>query len=209
VYSTVRLAHFRELVAGLTLSFNDVEKLIVRCVKNRQLAVRVDHRNGARGAAAGAAALRHLCLTPAPPPRPPAGCLYLGNESLETTETRRQLTLLATRLQSLVTAILPADAPAAAGRAGIREAVCALARGAQGKGVHDAASRRKIIERRKEDEERLKQQRDREVREGVGEAKGREGERRGRARCSSDAWASHRATLPIHITLPQRTGLRV
>ena len=49
VYSTVRLAHFRDLVAGLTLSFNDVEKLIVRCVKNRQLAVRVDHRNGACG----------------------------------------------------------------------------------------------------------------------------------------------------------------
>ena len=62
-----------------------------------------------------------------------------------------------------MTAILPPDAPAAAGRAGVREAVCALARSAQGKGVHDAASRRKIIERRKEDEERLKQQRDREV----------------------------------------------
>jgi hypothetical protein len=46
VYSTVRLTHFRSLVAGLTLNFNDVEKLIVRCVKNRQLNVRIDHRSG-------------------------------------------------------------------------------------------------------------------------------------------------------------------
>lgn len=68
VYSTVRLAHFRELVAGLTLSFNDVEKLIVRCVKNRQLAVRVDHRNGARGEqqrARGCGSSSRLCA-PAP-----------------------------------------------------------------------------------------------------------------------------------------------
>jgi len=130
------------------------------------------------------------------PPHTHTGCLYLGNESLETSETRRQLTLLATRLQALVTALLPADPAAAAARAGVREAVCTLARGAQGKGVHDAAARRRIVERRKEEEERLKQQREREVR--------KRSTMGGLARCSSAAWVSHRAALPMFRHLATR-----
>jgi hypothetical protein len=93
-----------------------------------------------------------------------AGCLYLGNDSLETVETRRQLTQLATRLQALVSAILPPDLAAESMRSDMREAVSGLARGTLNKGLQDVATRRKIIEKRKEDEERLKQQKDREVR---------------------------------------------
>jgi hypothetical protein len=126
---------------------------------------------------------------------PAAGCLYLGNDSLETNETRRQLTQLATRLQALVSAILPPDAAAAAARLDLREAVSSLARGTLNKGLHDVATRRKIIEKRKEDDERLKQQKDREVRAAVSRCASRA------ARCSSGALASHGAALPIHITL--------
>lgn len=80
VYSTVLISNFQSLIAGLRMSFFDVEKLAVRAMKLRQLAVRIDHR---------------------------AGVIRLGTESQETPATRRQLTSLASRLQTVVDTLLP------------------------------------------------------------------------------------------------------
>jgi translation initiation factor 3 subunit A len=83
VYSTVRLDGFRELIGGLrTLSFHDVEKLLVRAVRQRQLALRIDHRGGV---------------------------MHLGNDVMEAATMRRQLAELSARLQLLVEAVSPGE----------------------------------------------------------------------------------------------------
>jgi len=83
VYSTVRLDSFRELTGGLrTLSFHDVEKLLVRAVRQRQLALRIDHRGGV---------------------------MHLGNDIMEAATMRRQLAELSARLQLLVDAVSPGE----------------------------------------------------------------------------------------------------
>ena len=80
VYSTVMIPHFQGLIAGLNMSFFDVEKLAVRAVKTRMLAVRIDHR---------------------------AGTMRLGSEAHETPALRRKLATVAGRLQRVVDSIAP------------------------------------------------------------------------------------------------------
>jgi translation initiation factor 3 subunit A len=80
VYSTVMISHFQGLIAGLNMSFFDVEKLAVRAVKMRLLAVRIDHR---------------------------AGSMRLGSEAHETSTVRRKLATVASRLQRVVDGIAP------------------------------------------------------------------------------------------------------
>jgi translation initiation factor 3 subunit A len=80
VYSTVMIPHFQGLIAGLNMSFFDVEKLAVRAVKTRMLAVRIDHR---------------------------AGTMRLGSEAHETPAVRRKLATVASRLQRVVDNISP------------------------------------------------------------------------------------------------------
>ena len=82
VYSVVRIDHFRGLISGLRLSFHDVEKLLVRAVRQRQLALRIDHRGGV---------------------------MHLGNEVMEAATVRRQLAELSARLQLLVEAVYPGE----------------------------------------------------------------------------------------------------
>lgn len=80
VYSTVTIANFQTLIGGLRMSFFDVEKLAVKAMRLRQLAVRIDHR---------------------------AGIIRLGSEAQETAAMRKQLTALAARLQSVAESIAP------------------------------------------------------------------------------------------------------
>lgn len=92
VYSSVRISTFQSLVAsatasaGFSLTLNDIEKLVVRAVKNRQLSVRIDHRGG---------------------------CWRMGDTSIETTAMRRQLTELASRLKNVVSSMSKASIPQA------------------------------------------------------------------------------------------------
>jgi translation initiation factor 3 subunit A len=114
VYSTVLIPSFQGLIAGLRMSFFDVEKLAVRAMKLRQLAVRIDHR---------------------------AGVIRLGSDTQETPASRRQLTLLAARLQAVADALEPASAEGSVVPADRREQIFHFAR------IHGEAHRREMHRR--------------------------------------------------------------
>lgn len=146
VYSVFTINSFRGLLGSLPLSFHDVEKLIVRAVKNRLLSIRLNHRDG---------------------------ILRLGDEAVETTNMRRQLTLLAARLQMVVQSLPQSDtvattALAAVGALGTvserRTAIFELARKTMHMSQTSVARRKQEIERRKEDAERQRQEDEHRVR---------------------------------------------
>ncbi|CAM9860499.1 unnamed protein product, partial [Ectocarpus sp. 13 AM-2016] len=78
-------------LTGVRLSFQEVEKLIVRAVKQRQVKVTVDHK---------------------------ARCLRFGGEVLESDSMRTQLSTLATQLQKAVNLVKPAEQTTQQQRAG-------------------------------------------------------------------------------------------
>lgn len=135
VYTTVKIDFFRGLIGGMSLSFLDVQKLIARAVKARQLTVRMDLR---------------------------AGVMRLGADALETAAMRRQLTELAVRLQAVMDSMTPTagGAAAAAAETKARERVdrrstlfeAALRDMADAPGR--AQARREEIEMRKDTEDR-------------------------------------------------------
>lgn len=176
VYSNYSLAAFDALLAGLSLTRYDVEKLIVRAVKHRLLAIRVDHREGT---------------------------LRFGADGMEAAAMRRQLATLAAGLSNVAVAIQQVTSgaagaatvtlasggtaprkPAAAAPAHVAS-LFAAAREQMEEALQTAAQRKNTIERRKEDAERARQRAEREVRWGRG--------RRGGA----GEWDSHaRMQLP-------------
>ncbi|CAM9541220.1 unnamed protein product [Ectocarpus fasciculatus] len=82
VYHTVTLERLQTYLTGVRLSFQEVEKLIVRAVKQRQVKVTVDHK---------------------------ARCLRFGGEVMESDSMRTQLSTLATQLQKAVNLVKPAE----------------------------------------------------------------------------------------------------
>jgi len=78
VYTHMRLDQFRTLTSTLTLSFSEVEKFLMRAVRSRQLALRIDHR---------------------------AQIIILGSDATEAASVRKQLSELSARLQLLAEAI--------------------------------------------------------------------------------------------------------
>lgn len=149
VYSTISLASFKALVAGLGLPYSEIEATVVRAVRARVVSVRIDHREGA---------------------------LKLGNDLLEASNVRRSLTELATRLQAIVddqklAASVPASlkaavavgSPVAAAGAGasdlgkLRSKLFDLARYSSKHDPTLAKKRQEEIEKRKQEEERLRQ----------------------------------------------------
>ncbi|CAM9635039.1 unnamed protein product [Pylaiella littoralis] len=82
VYHTVTLERLQTYLTGVRLSFQEVERLIVRAVKQRQVKVTVDHK---------------------------ARCLRFGGEVMESDSMRTQLTTLATQLQKAVNLVKPAE----------------------------------------------------------------------------------------------------
>ena len=126
-YHTVSMDHVKGLTSGLGIPFDHVEKAIVLFTQTKTLSVRIDHR---------------------------AGCLRFGNPELESEAMRSQLTTLAKQLNAVCNVLKPPD-----------ETLC-LAKRAQSYAVirgnvnaeHLAILDRKdSIEKRKEEVERLAQ----------------------------------------------------
>lgn len=87
-YSSMTLASFSELTAGLSLSEHEIEQLIVRAARAGRLHVRIDHQRS---------------------------CLIFGSMVLESAAARRQLSTLASRLAGVVGRIEAVAGPEAAG----------------------------------------------------------------------------------------------
>jgi len=132
-YHVVSLDHLRNLTAGLGVTFEQVEKTVVLSTQSRALSVRIDHR---------------------------AGCIRFGNAALESDGMRGQLSTLAKRLEKACVILSPPDlAPVKEERTALYAEVRSTL-----EAEHAAALERKaVIEKRKEEAERLVQEKLREV----------------------------------------------
>ena len=124
-YHTISLDHVRKLTSGLGVSFEQMEKSIVLSTQSRALSVRIDHR---------------------------AGCIRFGSFALESDEMRGQLATLAKRLTTACNIISPPDTTSImCERAAVYDDVRSTL-----ESEHFATLERKvIIEKRKEEAERL------------------------------------------------------
>lgn len=147
VYASFSLPEFHRLLAPLGLNPLELEKLLVRAVKQRLVAVRLDHRERS---------------------------LRFAGEGMESPIVRKHLTALATRLHAVVQSVAAGKgttSPAAAA-AGIADPTLAeraaslfqLARETMDMSAAAVAARKEEIERRKEAAERKRQLAEREVR---------------------------------------------
>jgi translation initiation factor 3 subunit A len=131
-YHTISLDHVKKLTSGLGVSFEQMEKTIVLSSQSRALSVRIDHR---------------------------AGCIRFGSANLESEEMRGQLSTLAKRLSIACNIISPPDV------ATIRSERAALYTEVRStlESEHVATLERKVvIEKRKEEAERIVQEKLRE-----------------------------------------------
>lgn len=128
-YHTISLDHVKNLTSGLGVSFEQMEKTIVLSSRSRALSVRIDHR---------------------------VGCIRFGNAALESDEMRGQLSTLAKRLTTACNIIAPSDDSAVATK---RVAVYADTRDTLESEHIATLERRVVIEKRKEEAERLVQDR--------------------------------------------------
>lgn len=126
-YHTVSMDHVKGLTSGLGIPFDQVEKAIVVFTQTKTLSVRIDHR---------------------------AGCLRFGNPELESEAMRSQLTTLAKQLKAVCNVLNP---PVETLRLANRAQIYAEIR-ANVDAEHLAILDRKdSIEKRKEEVERLAQ----------------------------------------------------
>jgi translation initiation factor 3 subunit A len=131
-YHTVSIDHLKKLTSGLDVSFEQVETAIVLFTQKKTLSVRIDHR---------------------------AGCLRFGNHELESDAMRSQLTVLAKQLESVCQILNPPDA---AQQAAARAAVYSEIRANLDEEHMAIIERKNLIEKRKEETERLAQEKIRE-----------------------------------------------
>ncbi|CAM9681223.1 unnamed protein product, partial [Discosporangium mesarthrocarpum] len=134
IYHTVTLEKLESYLSGVSLSFQEVEKLVVKAVKGRQLKVTMDHQ---------------------------ARCLRFGAEVLETDSMRTQLSSLATQLQKAITLVEPPEDRSNPHQRQ-REAFFSMVMSSMPREHADALTRKNIIEKRKEEAERREQERHRE-----------------------------------------------
>eukprot|EP00956_Cyclotella_meneghiniana_P011046 scaffold15467_cov71-Cyclotella_meneghiniana.AAC.2 len=128
VYHTISLDHVKKLTSGLGVGFEQMEKSIVLSSQCRALSVRIDHR---------------------------AGCIRFGSAALESDEMRGQLSTLARRLSTACNIIAPPDVASIRSE---RQALYADVRSTL-ESEHIANLERKIvIEKRKEEAERVVQE---------------------------------------------------
>ena len=127
VYSTVLIPHFQGLISGLNMSFFDVEKIAVRAVRLRQLAVRIDHR---------------------------AGVIKLGSEAHESRAMRRRLANVATRLQVVADSVAPSADETTSVPQDRREQVFHFARLYSEAHRKEVQRRMKAVQKRKEEKEK-------------------------------------------------------
>ncbi len=138
-YSTVSLSNFRKYLSGLEMPYDAIEQTLVRAMKNQELVVRIDHRSRA---------------------------LRFGSAQLDTNGVRGQLTSLARQLARIASITSMAVSPLAhrtgkaksdADRASLFKVVASRLDRHQ----EDALKRKDMIEKRKENAERLEQERQR------------------------------------------------
>ena len=128
VYHTISLDHVKKLTSGLGVGFEQMEKSIVLSSQCRALSVRIDHR---------------------------AGCIRFGSAALESDEMRGQLSTLARRLSTACNIISPPDVASIRSE---RQVLYADVRSTL-ESEHIANLERKIvIEKRKEEAERVVQE---------------------------------------------------
>ncbi len=140
-YSTVSLSNFRKYLSGLEMPYEVIEQTLVRTMKNREILVRVDHR---------------------------AQALRFGSAQLEADGVRGQLTSLARQLSSIVSITSMAVSPLAhrTGKAksdSDRSNLFKVVASRLDQHQEDALKRKDVIEKRKENAERLEQERQREA----------------------------------------------
>lgn len=127
-YHTVSTDHLKRLTEGLDMSFEQVEKSIVLFTQSKALCVRIDHR---------------------------AGCLRFGDAQLESDEMRSQLTVLSKQLEAVCHILQP---PNLADHNQKRAVLFQEVRGTM-EAEHAAILERKnLIEKRKEEVERMAQE---------------------------------------------------
>jgi translation initiation factor 3 subunit A len=132
-YHTVSMDHVKGLTSGLGIPFDQVEKAIVLFTQTKTLSVRIDHR---------------------------AGCLRFGDPELESEIMRSQLTALAKQLNAVCKVLNPPDETLRlANRAQVYTEIRANV-GAEHAAILD---RKDMIEKRKEEVERLAQDKIREA----------------------------------------------
>ncbi len=128
-YHTISLDHVKTLTAGLGVSFEQMEKSIVLSTRSRALSVRIDHR---------------------------MGCIRFGDANLEGDGMRGQLCALARNLAAACDVIRPPDVIA------VNSTRAPIYAGVRSSLEHEhlaTLERRVVIERRKEEAERLVQER--------------------------------------------------
>jgi translation initiation factor 3 subunit A len=126
------MEHLKQLTSGLDMTFEQVEKALVQFTQTKTVKVRIDHR---------------------------AGCLRFGDTELESESMRSQLTVLSKQLQQVSLLLQPPDV---AKRQHERHQTLEKIRVSL-PAEHSAILERKIfIEKRKEETERLAQERARE-----------------------------------------------
>ncbi len=140
-YSTVSLSNFRKYLSGLEMPYEAIEQTLVRAMKNRELLVRVDHRSHA---------------------------LRFGSAQLEADGVRGQLTSLARQLSRIALVASMAVSPLAhrTGKAksdSDRSNLFKVVASRLDQHQEDALKRKDVIEKRKENAERLEQERRREA----------------------------------------------
>ena len=131
-YHTVSIDHLKKLTAGLDMTFEQVEKSIVQFTQTKALSVRIDHRSG---------------------------CLRFGDPQLESDAMRSQLTVLSKQLEAVSRILKPVDLTQ---RQQARAATYSRIR-SNLEAEHTAILERKdLIEKKKEEAERLAREKARE-----------------------------------------------
>ena len=126
-YHTVSMDHLKRLTDGLEMSFEQVEKAIVLFTQSKALSVRLDHR---------------------------AGCLRFGDAQLESDVMRSQLTVLSKQLEAVCHILNP---PNVSGHKASRTALYQDVRANIVQEHTRIIERKNMIEKRKEEAERMAQ----------------------------------------------------
>lgn len=127
-YHTVSLDHLKKLTSGLDMSFEQVEKSLVLFTQSKTLSVRIDHR---------------------------AGCLRFGDPTLESEAVRSQLTVLSKQLEAVSQLLQPPDVSK---RAVERQQLYLDIRTNLQAEYKATMGRKDLIESRKEETERMVQE---------------------------------------------------
>ena len=131
-YHTVSIAHVKKLTSGLDMTFEQVEKSIVQFTQSKALSVRIDHR---------------------------AGCLRFGDPQLESDAMRSQLTVLSKQLEAVSRILKPANAAQILQERAHKYSTIRSHLPAEHAAILE---RKELIEKRKEEAERLAQEKVRE-----------------------------------------------